>query len=135
MPRREQATIGAVERALAGGTRSALVRPVVLHLLWTGRLRADLRRPLGADTPVQLAAGGGVMSGQVLSLAPGSRLVFDGEVVEVVAIDGVRVDAPQRPHPPVHRRADFPAGGIGPSGGRTAGRLMPACHLGWCSAA
>ena len=30
------------------------------------------------------------MSGQVLSLAPGSRLVFDGEVVEVVAIDGVR---------------------------------------------
>jgi len=31
------------------------------------------------------------MSGQVLSLAPGSRLVFDGEVAEVVAIDGVRV--------------------------------------------
>jgi putative transposase len=31
------------------------------------------------------------MSGQVLSLAPGSRLSFDGEVVEVVAIDGVRV--------------------------------------------
>jgi transposase-like protein len=31
------------------------------------------------------------MSGQVLSLAPGSRLVFDGEPVEVVAIDGVRV--------------------------------------------
>ena len=31
------------------------------------------------------------MSGQVLSLAPGSRLIFDGEVAEVVAIDGVRV--------------------------------------------
>ena len=31
------------------------------------------------------------MSGQVLSLAPGSRLVFDGEVAEVVAVDGVRV--------------------------------------------
>jgi hypothetical protein len=31
------------------------------------------------------------MSGQVLSIALGSRLSFDGEVVEVVAIDGVRV--------------------------------------------
>ena len=31
------------------------------------------------------------MSGQVLSIAPGSRLSFDGEVVEVVAVDGVRV--------------------------------------------
>ena len=31
------------------------------------------------------------MSGQVLSIAPGSRLVFDGEVAEVVAVDGVRV--------------------------------------------
>jgi hypothetical protein len=31
------------------------------------------------------------MSGQLLSLAPGSRLSFDGDVVEVVAIDGVRV--------------------------------------------
>jgi len=29
----------------------------VLHLLWTGRLRADLHRPLGAGTPVRLAAG------------------------------------------------------------------------------
>ena len=63
----------------------------MLHLLWTGRLRADLRRPLGAGTPVRLAAGACVMSGQVLSLAPGSRLSFDGDVVEVVAVDGVRV--------------------------------------------
>ena len=31
------------------------------------------------------------MSGRVLSLAPGSRLIFDGEVVEVAAVDGVRV--------------------------------------------
>jgi hypothetical protein len=27
---------------------------VVLHLLWTGGLRADLTRPLSADTPVRL---------------------------------------------------------------------------------
>ena len=47
-----------VERALAGEYPVALVRPAVLHLLWTGRLRADLRRPLGADTPVRLAGGG-----------------------------------------------------------------------------
>ena len=58
------------------------------------------------------------MSGQVLSLAPGSRLVFDGEVVEVVAIDGVRVTLRNDRTRPVHRRADFPPGGIGPSGGR-----------------
>ena len=56
---REQATIGSVERALAGEYPVALVRPAVLHLLWTGRLRADLRRPLGAATPVQPAAGAG----------------------------------------------------------------------------
>jgi hypothetical protein len=54
---REQATIGSVERALAGEYPVQLVRPAVLHLLWTGRLRADLRRPLGAATPVRLAAG------------------------------------------------------------------------------
>jgi len=54
---RERATIGSVEQGLAGEHPVALVRPAVLHLLWTGRLRADLRRPLGADTPVQVAAG------------------------------------------------------------------------------
>ena len=54
---RGQATIGSVERALAGAYPVQLVRPAVLHLLWTGRLRADLRRPLGAATPVRLAAG------------------------------------------------------------------------------
>jgi DNA-binding transcriptional ArsR family regulator len=52
---REQATIGSVERALAGEYPVQLVRPAALHLLWTGRLRADLRRPLGAATPVRLA--------------------------------------------------------------------------------
>ena len=52
---REQATIGSVERALAGEYPVALVRPAVLHLLWTGRLRADLRRALGAATPVRAA--------------------------------------------------------------------------------
>jgi transposase InsO family protein len=31
------------------------------------------------------------MSGQALTLAPGARLSFDGDVVEVVAIDGARV--------------------------------------------
>ena len=56
---REQATIGSVEQALAGQYPVALVRPAVLHLLWTGRLRADLRRPLGADTPVRLARAAG----------------------------------------------------------------------------
>lgn len=56
---REQATIGSVEQALASEYPVALVRPAVLHLLWTGRLRADLRRPLGAGTPVQLAGEAG----------------------------------------------------------------------------
>jgi hypothetical protein len=56
---REQATIGSVEQALAGEHPVALVRPAVLHLLWTGRLRADLRRPLSAATPVRPAAGAG----------------------------------------------------------------------------
>jgi hypothetical protein len=49
-----QATIGGIERALGGRHSAALVRPVVLHLLWTGRLRADLTRPLSADTAVAL---------------------------------------------------------------------------------
>lgn len=52
---REQPAIGSVELALAGRYPVQLVRPAVLHLLWTGRLRADLRRPLDAGTVVQLA--------------------------------------------------------------------------------
>jgi hypothetical protein len=53
---REQATIGSVEQELASRYPVALARPVLLHLLWTGQLRADLRRPLGADTAVRVAA-------------------------------------------------------------------------------
>jgi hypothetical protein len=52
---REQPSIGSVEQVLAGQYPIQLVRPAVLHLLWTGRLRADLLRPLGAGTVVQLA--------------------------------------------------------------------------------
>ena len=52
---REQHAIGSVERTLSSRYPGPLVRPAVLHLLWTGRLRADLRLPLGADTTVQLA--------------------------------------------------------------------------------
>jgi hypothetical protein len=47
-----QAAIGSIEQALAGCHPVALVRPAVLHLLWTGRLQADLGSPLSADTLV-----------------------------------------------------------------------------------
>lgn len=53
-----QPTIGAIERALSEWHRPELVRPVVLHLMWGGRLRADLRQPLGADTRVELTGEG-----------------------------------------------------------------------------
>jgi hypothetical protein len=43
-------TIDGIERALGDRHPTALVRPVVLHLLWTGLLRADLTRPLSTDT-------------------------------------------------------------------------------------
>jgi hypothetical protein len=48
-----QPTIGSIEQALSDRHPWALVRPVVLHLLWVGRLEADLGRPLGVDTPVR----------------------------------------------------------------------------------
>jgi hypothetical protein len=48
-----QPSIGAIERALSQH-RPELVRPVVLHLVWSGRLRADLHLPLGPDTAVEL---------------------------------------------------------------------------------
>jgi hypothetical protein len=51
---RRQASIGAIERELSGDHPPALIRPVVLHLLWEGRLEADLASPLSADTPVWL---------------------------------------------------------------------------------
>jgi hypothetical protein len=47
-----QPTIGGIERALGDRQPPQLVRPVVLHLLWTGLLRADLTHPLSADTAV-----------------------------------------------------------------------------------
>jgi hypothetical protein len=49
---RGQPSIGAIEGALSGHHPPALIRPVVLHLLWEGRLEADLARPLSADTSV-----------------------------------------------------------------------------------
>ena len=58
------------------------------------------------------------MSGQVLSLAPGSRLVFDGEVAEVVAIDGVRATLRNDRTRRFTAVQISPPGGIGPSGGR-----------------
>lgn len=48
----DQPSIAAIEHVLSGRHPPLLVRPVVLHLLWTGRLRADLTRPLSADTPL-----------------------------------------------------------------------------------
>jgi hypothetical protein len=47
-----QASAGSIERALSPWHPAVLVRPVLLHLLWTGRLRADLTRPLSAQAPV-----------------------------------------------------------------------------------
>jgi hypothetical protein len=51
----EQATLGGVERALAGRHPVLLVRPAMLHLVWSGALRVDLERPLSLDSRVQLA--------------------------------------------------------------------------------
>lgn len=50
----ELCTIGSVERAVAPLSPSSLVRPVLLHLVWSGLLTADLSKPLGLDTPVQV---------------------------------------------------------------------------------
>ena len=51
---KRQSSVGAIERALSGEHPPALIRPVVLHLLWEGRLEADLARPLSAGTLVRL---------------------------------------------------------------------------------
>lgn len=45
-----RSTIGALERSV--DAPAAVVRPVVLHLLWAGRLRTDLTRPLTASSVV-----------------------------------------------------------------------------------
>jgi hypothetical protein len=52
------ASVGGLERALAGDRLRGLVRPVVLHLLWSGRLIADLGVPLGAETVVRPVGAG-----------------------------------------------------------------------------
>jgi hypothetical protein len=49
-----QSSAGAIERALSPRHPPVLVRPVVLHLLWAGRLQADLGCPLSAEAPVRL---------------------------------------------------------------------------------
>jgi hypothetical protein len=46
-------SIGGIEWALRSQHLPVLVRPVVLHLLWTGVLRADLTRPLSLETEVR----------------------------------------------------------------------------------
>lgn len=51
---RGQSTIGGIEAALAGRLDPEVVRPLVLHLLWSGRLAADLHRPLQATTTVEV---------------------------------------------------------------------------------
>jgi hypothetical protein len=45
-------SVAAIEHALAGQVTADLVRPAVLHLLWSGRLTCDLRSPLESWTPV-----------------------------------------------------------------------------------
>jgi hypothetical protein len=48
-------TIGQLERALDAAGRRALVRPVILHLLWSGALVADLSVLLGPGTRISAA--------------------------------------------------------------------------------
>ena len=55
----QEAPIMSVEQSLLP-VHPALVRPVILHLLWTGDLVTDLDRPLGADSVVHAAANAAV---------------------------------------------------------------------------
>jgi hypothetical protein len=48
-----QSTVGGIEQHLAD-LDPVLVRPVLLHLVWTGELIADLNSPLGSRTTVRL---------------------------------------------------------------------------------
>ncbi|MEN8653815.1 TnsA-like heteromeric transposase endonuclease subunit [Streptomyces sp. 21So2-11] len=52
---RVQATIGGIERALSHRHLVDVVRPALLHLMWSGALSADLSEPLSARTSVRLA--------------------------------------------------------------------------------
>jgi predicted RNA binding protein YcfA (HicA-like mRNA interferase family) len=47
-----QLSIGGVEHAAASIAAPELVRPVLLHLLWSGRLATDLSSPVGAASPI-----------------------------------------------------------------------------------
>jgi hypothetical protein len=51
------ASIAEIER-LAGDIPAVLIRPVILHLLWSGALVTDLRRPLGGVSMVRARAEG-----------------------------------------------------------------------------
>ncbi|MFE1250131.1 MULTISPECIES: TnsA-like heteromeric transposase endonuclease subunit [unclassified Streptomyces] len=52
---RGQSTVGGIEAALAGRLPVEVMRPLVLHLIWSGALVADLRRPLASTTTVKVA--------------------------------------------------------------------------------
>jgi hypothetical protein len=52
---RGQRCVGGIEKALIGRHPGDLVRPALLHLVWSGALAADLSRPLSTHTSVWLA--------------------------------------------------------------------------------
>jgi hypothetical protein len=54
----EQATLGGIERALAERHPALLVRPAMLHLVWSGALQVELERPLSLDSRVRVAGEG-----------------------------------------------------------------------------
>lgn len=47
-------TFGELELAMQPRAAGELVRPAILHLLWTGALHADLQVPLAADMPIRV---------------------------------------------------------------------------------
>ncbi|MEV4033748.1 TnsA-like heteromeric transposase endonuclease subunit [Streptomyces umbrinus] len=53
---RGQSSVGGVEAVLANRLPAEVVRPLVLHLIWSGALVADLRRPLGPATTFEVAS-------------------------------------------------------------------------------
>ncbi|HCT80709.1 MAG TPA: hypothetical protein DGT23_29905 [Micromonosporaceae bacterium] len=54
---RTAGTVSALESCLHGYAVAAVARPVILHLLWLGLLRADLSAPLSGCSPVWAAEG------------------------------------------------------------------------------
>ncbi len=55
---RTQRSVAGIERALVDRFAAELVRPAVLHLVWSGVLAAGLDRPLGAWTDLRLTEEG-----------------------------------------------------------------------------